>query len=352
MIGKKKGTPHPTLADVARASQVGIATVSRVINGGDHVSRETMTRVMATIEELGYQPNHAARILKGEKTKTIGLIVPSIADSFFSSCAAVAQEISRAHDSLLIVVSSNHDPKVEINSLNTLIQHRVDGLLLASAATQRDGLGAILDRIAIPVVCIDRPVAGSNAPSVVSGNYKGAREATEHLIAHGYKKIVCICIEGEVSLYTIKERIRGYRHAMQDAQLAFELDASITDNKSAEIAIRKHMNGPRPPDAIFALKNLATIYVWEAFQKMGVEVPRDMALLGFDDFELAASIQPSISVVEQPIEEIARTATQLLFNQIAPGRKRNPFKSNESEQSVTKLATSLILRNSCGCTTS
>jgi LacI family transcriptional regulator len=112
----KKQSSHATLTDVARSAGVGTTTVSRVINGGERVSQETLARVQAVIEELGYQPSQAARILRGERTKTIGLIVPSIADSFFSTVAEVAQEIARAHDSLLIVTVSNNDPSIELEN--------------------------------------------------------------------------------------------------------------------------------------------------------------------------------------------------------------------------------------------
>src|SRR5271155_992301 len=123
----KKQSSHATLTDVARAAGVGKTTVSRVINGGERVSQETLARVLEVIEEFGYQPTQAARILKGERTKTIGLIVPSIADSFFSAVAEAVQVIVRAHDSLLIVTVSNNDPAVELENLNVLIRHRVDG---------------------------------------------------------------------------------------------------------------------------------------------------------------------------------------------------------------------------------
>jgi LacI family transcriptional regulator len=132
----KKQSSHSTLTDVARAAGVGTTTVSRVINGGERVNHETLARVQAVIEELGYQPSQAARILRGERTKTIGLIVPSIADSFFSTVTEVTQQIARAHDSLVIVTVSNNDPSVELENLNVLIRHRTDGLLLAPAHSE------------------------------------------------------------------------------------------------------------------------------------------------------------------------------------------------------------------------
>ena len=147
-----KSGSHATLADVARKAGVGTTTVSRVINGGHRVSPRTLNRVRSVIEQLGYMPNQAARILKGERTKTIGLVIPSIADSFFSSCAEAAQEIARAHDSLLIVTVTNNDPHIEMENLNVLMRHRTDGILLAPANYQSDTLAEFLGRISTPVV--------------------------------------------------------------------------------------------------------------------------------------------------------------------------------------------------------
>jgi LacI family transcriptional regulator len=256
----KTKTQHATLSDVAREARVGTSTVSRVINGGARVSPETLERVRAVIRKFDYQPNLAARILKGDLTKTIGLIIPSVADSFFAVCAEAAQEIARAHGLLLIVTCSNNDPRVEMENLNTLIQHRVDGLLLAPAASRNDELVQALSRTSIPVVTFDRPIFDSSIPSVISGNYKGAKEATRHLISHGYKRIVCMGMKGEDSLYTNKERIRGYRVAMQEANLTPKIDVSITSYESVVLALKAYLYGTNPPDAIFALRNLVTIY--------------------------------------------------------------------------------------------
>src|SRR3954453_7772790 len=171
----------PTLSEVARQAGVGNTTVSRVINGGDRVSPKTLARVRRVIEALGYRPNQAARVLKGHRTKTIGLVIPSIADPFFSSCAEAAQAVAQANDSLLIVTASHNDPHSELENLNILISHRVDGLIVAPANSQSEGLRDLLKLLSIPVIAVDRPVSESLIPAVVSDNFKGARCATQHL---------------------------------------------------------------------------------------------------------------------------------------------------------------------------
>jgi LacI family transcriptional regulator len=337
---------HATLADVARKAGVGTTTVSRVINGGHRVSPRTLNRVRSIIEQLGYMPNQAARILKGERTKTIGLVIPSIADSFFSSCAEAAQEIARAHDSLLIVTVTNNDPHIEMENLNVLMRHRTDGLLLAPANYQSDTLAEFLGRISTPVVSFDRPIAKTGIPSVVADNYKGAHVATEHLIGHGYKRI--LCLGGETTLYTMRERLRGYRHAIEEAGLPAIVDVSVKDYKSAEYAIESHLAASQPPDAIFTLKNSITIFAFETLQKLKVAIPKSIALLGFDDFELASTLRPSISVIQQPIEDMGRIATEILFEQLLP-TKKGKHQLARKKQDMVKLETKLVLRNSCGC---
>src|SRR3569833_1778955 len=305
---KKRGTP-PTVSEVALAAGVGTTTVSRVINGGDRVSPKTLAHVQRVIDAMGYRPNQAARVLKGHRTKTIGLVIPSIADPFFSSCAEAAQAVAQANESLLIVTASHNDPHSELENLNILVSHRVDGLILAPANSQSEGLRDLLKLLSIPVIAVDRPVADSMIAAVVSDNFKGARFGTQHLIDHGYKRIVNHT--GESTLFTIHERMRGYRAAMESAGMPATLNTSIKDYRSAAYAIQSMLSGPNPPDAIFTQKNNTTNNAIEALQKLNVHIPKTIALLGFDDFELASTVRPSISVIQQPVEEIFRVAAEL-----------------------------------------
>jgi LacI family transcriptional regulator len=345
----KKNNPHPTLSEVARKAGVGTTTVSRVINGGHRVNPKTMARVLHVIETLRYTPNQAARILKGDRTRTVGLVIPSIADPFFSSCAEAVQVIARANDSLLIVMTTQNDPHAEIEGVNVLMRHRAEGLIIAPSNWQSPALRNILQQIAMPVVAMDRPVSGSAVPSVVADNYVGAHLATRHLIEHGCKRIVCLT--GETTLYTIRERIRGYREAMESARLPCILDTSIKDYKSAEYAIESMFAAGNPPDALLTLKNSTTIHTFEALQKHNVTIPGSVALLGYDDFELAATLRPSISVVQQPIEEIGRIAAELLFERLVD-RQSSGRPANRIRPQQIQLKTRLIRRSSCGCSPS
>jgi LacI family transcriptional regulator len=337
---------HPTLSEVAKKAGVGTTTVSRVINGVEHVEPKTLARVEEAIKALGYMPNQAARVLKGHRTRTIGFVIPSIADSFFSNCAEVLQAIARSHNFLVIVLTTQNDANTERDAVNILMQHRVDGFVIAPANSKSENLRSLLQRISVPIVALDRPVAGSIVPSVVANNFEGAQDATRHLIGHGYKRIACLT--GETNLYTIGERVRGYRDAIESAGLDVMLETSIHDYESVERAIKKLFGGSHPPEAIFTLKNSTTIDTFEAMQRLGISVPGDVALIGYDDFQLAGTVRPAITVIEQPIFELGHAAAELLFDRMLSTSATAAASTSGSPQQVL-LKTRLIRRASCGC---
>jgi LacI family transcriptional regulator len=233
-----------------------------------------------------------------------------------------------------------------MNSFDVLMRHRPDGLLLVPSSSSQTGLSRLLKRSPIPVITFDRPLPGSGCSSVLTNNFESAREATAHLIGHGYKRI--LCFGGEPELYTITERVRGYRKAMEEAGLPPMIDMSLGDDASrAPALLAVHLKSKRPPDAILTLKNSSTIGAFQALQELGVPVPSRVALLGFDDFELATTLRPAISVVQQPIEDVGRTAAELLFAQLEGVSRAKT--SNKLKRNQVVLANRLVTRRSCGC---
>ncbi len=332
MVTKRRSVP--ALMDVARLAGVGAATVSRVINGGQNVSRKTLAAVQSAIEELGYHPSHAARSLKGARTKTIGLIVPSVADPFFSAAAAAIQVVARAHGSLVLLAASDNLPVREREQVTTLIQRRIDGLIIApSEAAEMD----MLQHAGFPVVCFDRPFPSETLPTVLSDNYGGARAATQHLVAHGYRRILCLA--GDPKLFTSQKRVRGHRDVVRSAKLPYLAELNVQDYATAETALQQHLKGKEPIDAVFCIKNEITVNVYRILRQMGVRVPEAVALIGYDDFELADALEPPVSVVRQPVAKIARRAAEMLFKAMETG----------SEETVAlTLDVELVARGSCG----
>ena len=342
-----KITRLPTVSDVARLAGVGTTTVSRVINGGERVSSETLASVNRAIIELGFVPNLAARVLKGEQSKTIGLIVPSIADSFFASCAEVVQKIARTFGCLVAVCVTGNEAELELENIESLCR-RVDGILIAPSHSSSHTLNARLSNLSIPVVFFDQPLSGTHISGVLTNNYQSAIAITQHLLQHGYGRI--LCIGGEANFHTMEERTRGYVAAMRAAKKTPLVDTSahIRSEEETLAVLVRHLSGPRPPRAIYCLKNTTTIQTYDALQRLGVRVPEEVALAGHDDFLLASSLRPSVTVVQQPVEDIGRIAANLLFERLSHQlNKSEPPPGNNAK--IVRLQSRLILRASCGC---
>src|ERR1700684_4478626 len=210
---RRRGRP-PTIIDVAREAKVGVMSVSRVINNHPSVKASTRAKVMRSIARTGYSPNDAARMLKGRKGRTIGLVVPDLAD-FFSSCFHAVQEVAIRHDYQTLVVATGRSVAVEEQQLES-IQNRIAGLLIVSSGGDGRRLKTIQEN-GVPVVALDRPVTGMSAGAVLVGKRDGAEQGVRHLIEHGHKKIACVGFDS--GSYTVRERIEGYNLAMRNAGL-------------------------------------------------------------------------------------------------------------------------------------
>jgi LacI family transcriptional regulator len=334
---RAKGTSGAiTISDVAKAAGVATMTVSRYLNRHPNVTDKTARKVRAAIDKLGYSPNHAARILMGRPSNVIGLVLPNLDDAFFAAVAHGAQEAAGAKGAFVWIAASGSNARNEATLLAQMAQHRVDGILLIpcpeSSLANDEGLGR-------PMVTIDRPVKGRKIDAVVVENRGSSREAVNHLISHGYKRIACLGSEPE--LFTIAERIGGYSDAMREHFLEPLLCVVCDDVATTRAVLEKWLARPKQVEAIFTLNNLATIRVLEALDSMDVPVPEQVALIGFDDFELAAIFKPRLTVIRQPVVELGRGAARLLFERIEG--------TATSRGVMLALQAELILRESCGC---
>ncbi|UWZ86817.1 LacI family DNA-binding transcriptional regulator [Occallatibacter riparius] len=330
---KKVKVSAPALADVARIAGVGSGTVSRVINGGKNVSPKTLAKVRAVMQELGYEPSFAARALKGAPSNTIGLIVPTVADPFFSSSAAAIQEVAGLHGTLVLLAASENDPRKEEQEVSALIRRRVDGMILApSPGSSR----TLLQHAAFPVVCFDRPMADASLTTVLADNYGGARVAVEHLVDRGYKRI--LCVGGYGGLLTSQKRFQAHKDVVREAGLPYLAELGAEDFVSTQSALLRHIRGADRVDAIFSTKNTTTVCIYKVLKELGVRIPGQIGLIGFDDFDLADVLDPPISVVRQPITRIATRAAELLFDEMD---HRKPASA------ITTLDVELVLRGSC-----
>ncbi|ARF54255.1 LacI family DNA-binding transcriptional regulator [Streptomyces gilvosporeus] len=308
---RRYGT-RPTMKDVAARAGVGLKTVSRVVNGEAGVTPDTERRVQEAIAALGFRRNDSARILRKGRTASIGLVLEDLADPFYGPLSRAVEEVARAHGALLINGSSAEDPAREQELVLALCARRVDGLVVIPAGDDHRYLEPEI-AAGVATVFVDRPAGRIDADTVLSDSFGGAREAVAHLIAHGHRRIGFI--GDQPRIHTASERLRGYRAAMAAAGLPVEeswVAPGSTAPERVRAAAAAMLEGPAPVTALFAGNNRVTVTAVRVLR----ELPRPVALVGFDDFELADLVRPAITVVAQDAAELGRTAAGLLFRRL------------------------------------
>lgn len=338
MRGKRSSVKSVTIADVAREAGVAPMTVSRAMNGHPSVKPSTMEKVRAAIEHLSYAPNPAARILMGQPSNSIALVVPELKNPFFAIVADGVQTAARTRGTLVWVVSSNNDVGVEQSEIERLLNYHVDGILLISSDPGSRYLKKLVSD-GPPVVAIDLPIESTGADAVLVDNQLGSQNAVEHLIGHGHKNI--LCVGAWTNLYTMRERIAGYEIAMQRAGLTPQLVPDARDLTATKKAIERLLHKRTPRGAIFSLNQLTTEIILNILDELKVAIPDQVALVGFDDFSFAAHLKPSLTVVRQPAGELGRYAANILFERLDSKEQLLPRR--------TLLPTELVIRESCGC---
>ena len=325
--------------DVARLAGVGTMTVSRVLSGTARVSEKTARRVRVAIEQLKYRPNELARVFRSQKSQAIGLIIPYLYDPFFANCAHAVTTVAKEHGYSVIITTTDEDPDSEYLQAEQMLQRPVDGLVIIPAQHHQSRLTrAMFGRT--PVVAFDRPVSDDSIDVILVRNTAGSKRITEHLIEHGHRRVTFMGLSRR--LYTINARFQGYRRAMRDAGLQYDGYFGCDSPDETRRALEDKLGEPNPPTAVFTSNTLATRYVLAALMAMGVNIPQDLALVGFDDFDLADVTAPPLSVVRQPAQEMGRVAVSLLFERIQCGEL--PQTGNR-----IVLPVEIVLRRSCGC---
>jgi len=331
----------PTLADVAREAGVALKTASRALNNDRYINAETAAHVLSVMKQLGYQPNELARGLKARRSAAIGMIVPNLADPFTATTVQAVQEVAKSHKHVVILASTGGDPAIESVEIGTLVRRQVDGLVIAPADSRQEHFKTAIPE-GIPTVCFDQPARNKSFDSITVTNQRGAREATEHLLGHGYRRI--LAIGARPHLYTCAQRVLGYRQAMRQAGLP---DNSLLVEHEAQLTpeLLNTALAALPGKDFFALLPLnwvTTVATLRALRKLGLRVGEHCALISHDDFDLAEVLTPSLTVIRQPSEEMGRIAAELLFDRIQEKT------SVDSNRRIT-LPTKFVPRQSCGC---
>jgi LacI family transcriptional regulator len=308
------------MRDVAAEAGVALATVSRVLNDAPGVHPETAERVRRAVEATGFRRNEIARRLRsGRETATIGLLVEDLGNPFHSALAAGVEAVARRHSTSVVIASCGEDPSVEQDAVLGLCERRVDGLVVVPAGDDhtylRDELAA-----GMQMVFVDRPAVGIAVDEVVSDNRRGARLAVEHLLAAGHRRIGVVT--DRESIWTHGERVAGYRDAMAAAGAPARAEWVAAGNRTpaeAEEATRSLLTRTEATaTALFTTNNRMTVGALGALR-----TSPGVALVGFDDFELADRLTPPVTVLTNDAYALGTTAAEVLFARIA-GDRRQP----------------------------
>jgi LacI family transcriptional regulator len=330
-----------TIRDVARVCGVSSMTVSRVINESQKVRPETRRRVEQAIAELGYVPSRLARGLSRQRTGTLAVIVPDVANPFFTMVVRAAEEVARRGGYGVILCDTRADLSVERDVVEELIAHRVEGIVIAPVSDRSAAHLRRLDEFRVPCVLVDRTLPGVERDAVVGDSFAGARRLVEHLIGLGHRRIGLIVESDEVS--TARDRRRGYEAALAAAEIALDphlVVETAVDPAGGSEGMLRLLELEEPPTAVFTVNNLVALGAIEAVRSAGLEVPDDVALVCFDDIEYASRLYPFLTVLEQPAETFGTVATQLLLERI---QGRGPVRRH-----VVVLPGEFVVRKSCG----
>lgn len=300
------------LQDVARVAGVSVTTVSRVLNNRGYLSDDVRTRVADAIRELDYRPDEVARSLHGQKTKLVGLIVPTTAEPFFGQIAMEVEVALAAAGYKMLLCNSLSSSERESQYLGLLIANRVDGII---TSTHNEGIG-LYSRADLPIVALDRPISDS-IPNIHSDNYGGGRMATELLVERGCRHIVHItATESERN-----ERALGYRDVMREQNLepqVFAYGFETPDARRRELL--ETWLSKNAVDGVFCSDDTTALMVLEWGRAAGRVVPDDLRIVGFDGTKMMQRIVPGLTTVRQPISQIASAAVAVLLGRITDPR--------------------------------
>lgn len=313
---------HTTITDIAKILGISASTVSRALSNHPDIKESTRAKIRKLAKELDYSPNPIAQSLKNNRTTTIGVIVPEIQHDFFASAISGIEEVAYKAGYTIIVCQSNESYEREVTNTNSLMRHRVAGVVVSISQNTNDfdHFRNLIDKD-IPLVFFDRVAHGVAASKVVIDDKKTAFDAVSYLISRGYKRIAHF--SGPKSLEICKQRLSGYMAALEKAGIPF-------NEKLVRYGGLHEQDGYRSmsellaerckPDAIFAVNDPVAIGAFQKIKEAGLRIPKDVAIMGFSNNKITDLVEPSITTVDQPSFEMGKRATEILLKMIEKGK--------------------------------
>jgi LacI family transcriptional regulator len=310
----------PNIRDVARRAGVAPITASRVINNTGYTSEDVRRRVHQATNELGYTPNALARSLRSNQTRTLALVLTDVTNPFWTTVARGVEDTASEAGFHVILCNTDESENKQETYLETLVQKRVDGMLLVPAGNHPQPL-TYLSQQGIPVVMLDRWLPGLQVDSVRSDSCGGAYELTRLLLSLGHRQIAVISGPHHVS--TAEDRVAGYRQALAEAGVS-PLEAWVRYGsfaiESGQTMMRDILSLPEQPTALFACNNFLAIGALKELRLAGLNVPKNISVVGFDDLPASIVIDPFLTAAAQPAYAMGQRATQLLLDRLGNGK--------------------------------
>jgi LacI family transcriptional regulator len=337
----------PTIPDVARRAGVSTATAARALGGYGAVSESAREAVLAAAEELGYRRNELARAMITGRTNTIGLVIADIENPFFAAAARGVSDAARAAGYEVVLTNTDEDPDVERSIVRVLLSKRIDGIIVAPTSPDAHHLVSA-QQAGCPVVLLDRRLSGFAVDTVLVDSVAAARDVVERLVAAGHRRIAMVTggqrseerAQGRLGVSTGQDRVDGFLAALADAGIADPQAYLRTGAHSPDVAFaltNQLLALPVPPTAVFASNSRVALGVLKAIREAGLEVPREISLVGFDDADWTSVVNPPISVVAQPAYALGQRAAECLLARIS---------GDEEPPAVHMMATDFLPRQS------
>jgi LacI family transcriptional regulator len=329
----------PTMNDVATEAAVSLGTVSKVLRGDATVAKDLRNRVLAACGRLNYQRNRIAASLRSRQSHTIGVIVPDILNTFYAALVEKLENLASAGGYTIMIVTTGEEPQRARERIDILKERQVDGMIVVPSLDGSDMLASAIGSD-MPCVIVDRVAAEDPYPSVATDNFDAAYQGARYLLTLGHRHIALAV--NTPRLWNTHERIAGFERAMSEAKGRGDIRIVGMTVEEARISLEALFRERERPTALFTSNNLVTLGAVRALQNCRVEVPNEMSLLAFDDFEWLRLLQPAVSAIHQPVDQIAVEAWRLMSHQIGGRPIANPH---------IRAAGQLIIRRStaaCG----
>lgn len=339
-----KDNSEVTIYDIAKKLNLATSTISRGLKDHHTISKKTIKKIKKTAEEMGYRPNNLAASLRGNKMKTIGVLLPTVTQPFLSSLIS-GIEIAAQKAGYTVLIMQSHDSYTEETNLaQSLYDNRVSGVIcsLAMETKNTDHFKRFIDNNT-PLVFVDRAPKDFDTFHVIIDNFNAGYKATKHLISQGCKRIAHITAGLEFSIYY--ERKEGYLAALKEHNLPIEDELIVRTNginyEEAEKASIKLLQSKNPPDGIFAPGDILGVSVIQTAKKLGIKVPEELAVIGFNNDPISSIIDPNLSTLTHPALKMGQTSAEIILKSLKSTKKKT-----EIVKQITYLNTEVLSRES------